>query len=211
MSKKRNPMTSREGAFTERKNVSPTKFRASYQRSDLPVAVDSNVSGVKLRWKVQIESLDYNHYLPIFFDGLRETSEPFATIADQGVHDLLNHGEEKVAQVVPQLIIPIKSALETRNRKIMCRTLRAVQHLVLASSLAGEALVPYYRQILPVMNVFKNRNSNTGDAIDYSQQKGENLGDLIEDTLQILEQHGGEDAFINIKYMVPTYESVIFN
>jgi hypothetical protein len=26
-----------------------------------------------------------------------------------------------------------------------------------------------------------------------------------------LEQYGGEDAFINIKYMVPTYESCMLN
>ena len=52
---------------------------------------------------------------------------------------------------------------------------------------------------------------NVGDDIDYSQQKRENIGDLIEETLQLLEREGGEDAFINIKYMVPTYESCILN
>jgi len=34
-----------------------------------------------------------------------------------------------------------------------------------------------------------------------------NLGELIDETLEIFETHGGEDAFINIKYMIPTYES----
>jgi hypothetical protein len=29
--------------------------------------------------------------------------------------------------------------------------------------------------------------------------------------LQLLETHGGEDAFINIKYMIPTYESCVLN
>ena len=48
---------------------------------------------------------------------------------------------------------------------------------------------------------------NLGDGIHYSQQKREVLGDLIEETLQLFEKYGGEDAFINIKYMVPTYES----
>lgn len=48
---------------------------------------------------------------------------------------------------------------------------------------------------------------NIGDAIDYGQQKNNNLGDLIQETLQLLEKYGGEDAFINIKYLVPTYES----
>lgn len=52
---------------------------------------------------------------------------------------------------------------------------------------------------------------NTGDGIDYSQQKRLNLGDLISETLEAFELHGGDDAFINIKYMVPTYESCMLN
>ena len=35
--------------------------------------------------------------------------------------------------------------------------------------MVGEALVPYYRQILPILNIFKNMNLNSGDGIDYSQ------------------------------------------
>jgi hypothetical protein len=50
---------------------------------------------------------------------------------------------------------------------------------------------------------------NLGDGIYYSQQKRENIGDLIQETLEKFELTGGEDAFINIKYMVPTYESVL--
>lgn len=26
----------------------------------------------KIQWKVEVTKLDYHHYLPIFFDGLRE-------------------------------------------------------------------------------------------------------------------------------------------
>lgn len=52
---------------------------------------------------------------------------------------------------------------------------------------------------------------NCGDQIDYGQKSNTNLGDLIDETLQVLERHGGEDAFINIKYMVPTYESCYVN
>ncbi|CAB1330621.1 unnamed protein product [Coregonus sp. 'balchen'] len=42
-------------------------------------------------------------------------------------------------------------------------------------------------------------------------QKRENIGDLIQETLEVFERYGGEDAFINIKYMVPTYESCMLN
>lgn len=78
------------------------------------------------------------------------------------------------------------------------------------SQFAGQRLVPYYRQLLPIMNVFITKNKNLGDKIDYSQRKRQNLGDLIQETLEILETNGGDEAFINIKYMIPTYESCIY-
>jgi len=53
--------------------------------------------------------------------------------------------------------------------------------------------------------------ANLGDGIEYGQQRRENIGDLINETLEAFERHGGEDAFINIKYMIPTYESVMLN
>ena len=58
-------------------------------------------------------------------------------------------------------------------------------------------------QVFPELKIVKNYNVNCGDQMDYSQHKNKNLGDLIEETLELLETHGGEDAFINIKYMIP--------
>jgi hypothetical protein len=95
--------------------------------------------------------------------------------------------------------------------EIISIALKILQALVTCSDTIGEALVPYYRQILPVLNLFKIKNQNLGDKIDYSQRKGQNLGDLIQQTLELFEIHGGEDAFINIKYMIPTYESCVLN
>jgi len=101
--------------------------------------------------------------------------------------------------VIPQLIIPIKTALNTRDHEILQVTLKVLQKLVSSADMIGEALVPYYRQILPIFNIFKNCNNNIGDNIDYSQRKRYNLGDLIQETLELFELTGGEDAFINIK------------
>merc|ERR1739848_947371 len=107
--------------------------------------------------------------------------------------DLLEKGRSKILPIVPQLIIPIKTALNTRDPEIICTTLKVMQALVMSAEMVGEALVPYYRQLLPVLNIFKSCNINIGDSIDYSQRKRLNLGDLIEETLQVLEQHGGEE------------------
>jgi len=64
---------------------------------------------------------------------------------------------------------------------------------------------------LPIFNLYKNKNKTTGDKIDYGQRKKTNIGELIQETLELFEQTGGEDAFINIKYMIPTYESCVLN
>lgn len=61
------------------------------------------------------------------------------------------------------------------------------------------------------MNLFKGINKSLGDKIEYSQRMDMNIGDLISEVLQVLEKTGGEDAFINIKYMIPTYESCVQN
>merc|ERR1719263_1256105 len=149
----------------------------------------------RIAWKVEIDKLDYHHYLPIFFDGIREKEDPYRFLAVQGVLDMLDKGGSKILPVVPQLIIPIKTALNTRDREVMATTLKLLQTLVLAGEMIGEALVPYYRQILPIMNIFINNKLNNGHAMDYSQRKRHNLGELIDETLEIFELHGGEDAF----------------
>ncbi|NXF64089.1 PACRG protein, partial [Ciccaba nigrolineata] len=109
-------------------------------------------------FQVEIEKLDYHCYLPLFFDGLCEMTFPYEFFARQGIHDMLEHGGNKILPVIPQLIIPIKNALSLRNRQVICITLKVLQHLVVSADMVGEALVPYYRQILPVLNIFKNMN-----------------------------------------------------
>lgn len=96
------------GAFDE-KPTGPTAFRKFYERGDFPIALEHDTKGNKIAWKVEIEKLDYHHYLPLFFDGLCETEHPYEFFARQGVHDMLEHGGSKILPVIPQLIIPIKS------------------------------------------------------------------------------------------------------
>lgn len=204
------------GAYCARPNPPNTELRRFYERGDLPVQIDHGGVVNRLAWKVQIQKLDFHHYLPIFFDGLREEELPYAFIAEQGVLDMLEAGAHKVLPVVPQLIIPLKTALNTREKEVIVKVLKIIQVLVNCdvalsggAGLIGQALVPYYRQLLPILNIFVNNHENLGDQIDYSQRKRKNLGELITQTLEQLEIHGGEDAFINIKYLVPTYQSVV--
>merc|ERR1719161_1209731 len=64
------------GAF-ERRPIKASEFRRFYDRGDLPIQIFHGAVGGKIAWKVDIEKLDYHHYLPIFFDGLREKEDPY--------------------------------------------------------------------------------------------------------------------------------------
>jgi hypothetical protein len=194
---------------TNKRPVPKSQFRTFYDRGDLPIQIFHGAVGGKIAWKVEVDKLDFHHYLPIFFDGLREKEDPYRFLAVQGAYDMMEKGGSKLLPVVPQLIVPIKTALNTRDPELMCTMLKVLQTLVLSGEMIGEALVPYYRQILPICNIYRGKNNNLGDGMEMGQRKRQNIGDLIAETLQILEIHGGEDAFINIKYMIPVYESCV--
>lgn len=187
--------------------VGNSLLRKFYDRGDLPVCVDHAPGEAKIRWKVEVEKLDYHYYLPVFFDGMRELTQPYAMFARKGIQDMVTAAPSRVVAVLPQLIVPIKNALNTRHPDIIECTLKMIQQLVLCDARVGESLVPYYRQLLPVFNLLRARTKNLGDGIDYGQRKSGDIGALITETLDVLETHGGPDAFINIKYMIPTYES----
>ena len=83
--------------------------------------------------------------------------DPYRFLAIKGVEDLLAAGGVRVLPVVPQLIIPLKTALNTRDPEVMCIALQLLAKLVACGDAVGEALVPYYRQLLPVLNIYINR------------------------------------------------------
>ena len=41
----------------------------------------NNIGHNKINWKVEIQQLDYHHYLPIFFEGIREKMDPYRFLA----------------------------------------------------------------------------------------------------------------------------------
>ena len=69
----------RAGAFNMR-NVPSSEFRRFYDRGDLPIAIEHGPQ-LKIYWKVEIQQLDYHHYLPIFFEGIREKQDPYRFLA----------------------------------------------------------------------------------------------------------------------------------
>ncbi|GBG31300.1 Parkin coregulated protein-like [Hondaea fermentalgiana] len=210
-------MTPMAGASRERSEDLPPLRSPNVTRKPKTVRLASSMARPKARpvvpppragaWKKNAKTVHVSTPFRNFYD----RGDIPVCIAHSGTLDLLDQGGEKVLAVVPQLVMPIKKALNTKNRKTISRVLQVLQHLARCAPFIGEALVPYYRQILPVFNLvlLLDPRDNLGDQIDYGQQKRENLVDLILETLEVLEETGGRDAYINIKYQIPSYESSV--
>ncbi|XP_055526062.1 parkin coregulated gene protein-like [Wyeomyia smithii] len=199
-------------AIYRRQRPCRSLFRKFFLRGDIPISryFGPKASRQFIKWHVPPEKLDYQRYLPLFFDGLCESTFPYREFARNGVRDMIAAAKEKqLLCCLPMLILPAKRALHTKDPDVIIATLRSLQQLVQAGSTIGPALVPYYRQLLPMANLFRGVNVNQCDQMDF--QGGNRLGEVIDATLNTLERTGGKDAYLNIKYMVPTYESCVLN
>ncbi|PFH34046.1 hypothetical protein BESB_071980 [Besnoitia besnoiti] len=155
--------------------------------------------GNRVLWKADVASLDYQYFLPMFFDGIREKEDPYRFLAVQGVYDLLKGATQKILPVIPQLVIPIKKALNTRDSEIIATTLKILQTLVLSARWGStRALLLTDLALLQLANQQKSKSGRPN--LLWTEK---------EETLHIFEINGGPDAFINIKYMIPTYESCV--
>ena len=54
--------------------VPPSMLPDRYVRGELPCTIEHGISGHYLSWAAPLDNLDYDYYLPIFFDGLQSLS-----------------------------------------------------------------------------------------------------------------------------------------
>eukprot|EP00640_Fibrocapsa_japonica_P000073 CAMPEP_0113953642 /NCGR_PEP_ID=MMETSP1339-20121228/91084_1 /TAXON_ID=94617 /ORGANISM="Fibrocapsa japonica" /LENGTH=375 /DNA_ID=CAMNT_0000962383 /DNA_START=69 /DNA_END=1196 /DNA_ORIENTATION=- /assembly_acc=CAM_ASM_000762 len=206
------PRPPKAGAYRRANEQGEILFPIRYKRGELPCSIEHKSSGYALLWICPLQTLDYEHYLPMFFEGIRCTEDPYKYMASQGVMELLDASKgypERILPTLPEVVKYLRMALMSKLPDIIITALRCIQSLVLCNVGIGEAMVPYYRQLLSVFNLFRGKRRNLGDGMDYGQRKGDDINSVIDETLEVLERTGGEDSFANIKYMVPTYESCL--
>ena len=163
-------------------------------------------------WRVDPATLDFHRYLPLFFDGTREIQHPYRLLSVQGAKQLLAVRPEKVADVLPQIILPLQNALKTRDAPIVAIAMDILRLLATCERSIGPMLVPYYRQLLPILNVLRNYDcikvtlsllsddsKRDGTELIGKGRSAKTLRVLVNEALRVLERDGGEDALINIK------------
>ena len=182
-----------------------------YTRGELPCSVEHRSSGLALSWMCPLANLDYSHYLPIFMDGIRCKENPYKFIARRGIYELFEDARgnsERILENVDGFIPAIRHALSTKCPDTVNSVIGILKQLCTVHPMCGPALVPHYRQILGILNLFYCKGGkNLGDQMDYGQYKSDDLVVSIAEVLELFEVTGGENAFANIKFMVPTYTS----
>lgn len=201
-SKKRPGTSSRRPGTSGGKKAQKSMLRKMLDEGTLPVKIVEHGLGKKLKFTVPVEELNYNHILPILFSGIQEKQDPYRFVAFEGVFEVLETAADTgvdLLQSLPQLMKSIKQALNTRDPGVVYATLKVLQQLAICEGI-GQKLPEYYRQILPVCNILKDKHLGSGRS---------SISDSIQETLELLEAYGGKDALEAIKRMVPTYESCL--
>lgn len=191
-----------------KQTTTASDFQKFYLRGDYPVSVSFNGANRALKWLVEPSKIDLSRYLPSFLLGLVEVEEPFSFISEQACLQAITANGDKLIDILPDLILPIKYALDSENPKTVIKGLKVLQTLIKTNKKVAEVLIPFYKNLLPAFNRKIHINLNIGDQTEFSQKKKINISDLMIETLNLLETNGGADAFVNIKYMIPLYQSV---
>ncbi len=163
-------------------SVPPSMLPNRYIRGELPCTIEHGTSGKYLSWACPLENLDYEYYLPLFFDGLQCKDAIISFIARQGIEDMLYASKghpERVKAVIHLLVRPMRNALSKFDCEVLLATLKALQQLITCNEGVGEALMPFGKQFLAPISYFLNKNKNIGDSIDYGQRKSDDIGEEV--------------------------------
>jgi hypothetical protein len=201
-------------------------FPALYARRQVPMKIMHDKAGARVEWTIPEKDLDIEVLLPLFFDGLRnydKIDEPaYRDLARQGIISVCQVAKKRpgfsLVTILSKVIGPIRSALNTRDPSVISVTLRSIQVLCKAESNVGRCLIPFYKTILPVINIFASKRTNTGDGIDYAQRtnsgaprrtlksglnarssaktgdNGHDINAIAVQTLEVMEQTGGAEV-----------------
>ncbi|ETV78124.1 hypothetical protein H257_08328 [Aphanomyces astaci] len=195
------PMTARPTSSSGRskpKAKDKSEFRRYFDQNELPMTVETQNGDRNIVWTTPLETLDYTHILPICCSGLQESVEPYPSLAFKATMELLEHGmaDTRVLKSLASIMSHVKAALSTRDKEVVHRVLLVVQQLAVCDGV-GEALGEYYRAILPLCNLLKDKRLGTGDSMTK---------ELIQDTLEILDAYGKDDAHHQIQHHVPGFQ-----
>jgi len=205
----------RAGALLPR-NDPPVEFHSAWKDGSLPVRLGADVNG-ELRWhdpltgaEIVRDKVDARRWLPLLVEGLRDAETAGgAYVALRGSIELVGAAARAGAlpSLMPSVAPALKTALDLRERSVVCAALRLLLLLLHADERVGLALRPHYKVLLPTMAAYKLRGQQSlGDEIDHAQGRRVNVAALVDEALAAMERFGGANAGKLIKLYCPTHQ-----
>uniref|UniRef100_A0A1I7XJS8 TAF6_C domain-containing protein n=1 Tax=Heterorhabditis bacteriophora TaxID=37862 RepID=A0A1I7XJS8_HETBA len=179
-----------------------------FLRGDLPVHLNhSGAPGERpksLQWFKEPEQMEATCIAQL----LSKFALGLPLLDQRATSDLLTavKNPDTIHGTIFTLVRGIRSALYTSDVNKHKTVLRLLSQLSMMGS-CGPALVPFYRQMLPPLR----KTRHCGLQPDVSYDRGKLLSEVVENTLNDLERTGGSNAYVNIKYIIPTYDSYFRN
>ena len=162
--------------------VPSSMFPNRYARGELPCTIEHGVKGQYLSWACPLDSLDYEYYLPLFFDGIRVKTTPCSFLARQGIEDLLFAAKGRPEVIIPclkNLARPLKQALLLYDTGVLLAVLKALRQIVEVDDSLAEHVLQYSKIFLSPLALFLDKNKNTGDRMDYGQLSRVDVGEEV--------------------------------
>jgi hypothetical protein len=119
-----------------------TLFRKYYMRSDFPVAISFTGAQRNFKWLTGPKNIDLARFLHLFIEELIETQESFAFISEKDSIQYISSNSEKFIDVLLDLILPLKKALDSKNSVILVRAIKVLQGLLDLRPKIAEDLIP---------------------------------------------------------------------
>eukprot|EP00002_Diphylleia_rotans_P011080 TRINITY_DN2197_c0_g2_i5.p1 TRINITY_DN2197_c0_g2~~TRINITY_DN2197_c0_g2_i5.p1 ORF type:complete len:392 (+),score=74.21 TRINITY_DN2197_c0_g2_i5:48-1223(+) len=193
----------------EPKKIKHTAFQQYYKRGDIPARIHHGAALNSIAWAAEWNELNFELLIPIFVAGILEQEDPISFIARQGAVELIHHAAlEEVVPLIPTLFPSILSALDTKHPQTMAWGLHLFNLLSAKDKLVADALVPYYRYLLPTIRMYIDRYIPVDETHEAKRRKFLNFNEVLMQTLRIMEQYGGQEAIRLLKKAVPTYQNV---
>lgn len=164
----------------------------------------------RVLWSLPPGEADAAELLPLLLEGLCDPSADCRFLAAQGAAELIDASGPTggLLPATADVIPPIRAALGTMDPPVVCAALQLLRQFLGSHKLAGAALRPHYRQLLPRLAplVLRSQERQLRDgSLDRLSDREMHPGDLVASTLAEMEARGGAGAGAEIKTVVPSW------
>uniref|UniRef100_A0A0K0EX36 Parkin co-regulated protein n=1 Tax=Strongyloides venezuelensis TaxID=75913 RepID=A0A0K0EX36_STRVS len=190
------------------------RFKTAYLDRQIPLQIIDGIKKKTILWNISLKEMDImtiNKLIRIVTLGLPCSESPYETIALEAFDSLLclPGTEYIIFQVLTEVVTAIRKALDYGNNEKKIKILSIIIKMTKIRHI-GISLVPYYKQLLSPLRQPYSKISFSNEKANKKNDSNYHLSQYIHKTLVALEESGGKNALVNIRYAIPHYQSIFY-